>query len=122
VRYWNPELFSSARGAALLKLHGSTDWFRFSPDTGDWYDDRIGIAVDGDHEHTRTGVGRGQRPIDWRPLMLAARLYRRGDRSARPRPHPDCAQIHTERRQPGVTLQLLHLEYLERHPDGYHYT
>src|SRR3546814_10157201 len=33
-----------------------------------------------------------------------------------------CAAIHTERRQPGVTLQLLHLEYLERHPDGYQYT
>src|SRR5207247_1792263 len=29
---------------------------------------------------------------------------------------------HTERRKPGVTLELLHLEYLERHPDGYRYT
>ncbi len=38
--------------------------------------------------------------------VLAARLYPR----------------HTERRKPGVTLQLLHLEYLERHPDGYQYT
>jgi len=53
---------------------------------------------------------------------LAARLYARGDGAARARPQPDCASIHTERRQPGVTLQLLHLEYLERHPDGYQYT
>ena len=54
--------------------------------------------------------------------VLAARLYQRRDGTARPRPQPDCAAIHTERRQPGVTLQLLHLEYLERHPTGYHYT
>ena len=53
---------------------------------------------------------------------LEARLYPRGERGARPRPQPDCAYMHTERRQPGVTLQLLHLEYLECHPDGYHYT
>jgi transposase len=53
---------------------------------------------------------------------LAARLYHRRAGGARPRPQPDCAAIHTERRQPGVTLQLLHLEYLERHPDGYQYT
>src|SRR5207244_5480777 len=29
---------------------------------------------------------------------------------------------HAERRKPGVTLELLHLEYLEQHPDGYRYT
>jgi len=40
----------------------------------------------------------------------------------RARPQPDCAYLHTERRKPGVTLELLHLEYLERHPDGYRYT
>jgi transposase len=38
------------------------------------------------------------------------------------RPQPDWAYIHTERRRPGVTLELLHLEYLEQHPDGYRYT
>ena len=53
---------------------------------------------------------------------LQARLYPRRAGAARARPRPDCAAIHTERRQPGVTLQLLHLEYLERHPDGYQYT
>lgn len=35
---------------------------------------------------------------------------------------PDPAYIHAERRRPGVTLELLHLEYLEKHPDGYRYT
>lgn len=54
--------------------------------------------------------------------VLAARLYQRREGTGRARPRPDCAAIHTERRQPGVTLQLLHLEYLERHPDGYQYT
>jgi transposase len=55
---------------------------------------------------------------------LDAALYRRpagaGPRGTRPL--PDCVYIHTERRKPGVTLELLHLEYLERHPDGYRYT
>lgn len=38
------------------------------------------------------------------------------------RPLPDCAYLHLERKKPGVTLELLHLEYLEQHPDGYRYT
>ena len=41
---------------------------------------------------------------------------------SRGRPWPDCAALHAERRKPGVTLELLHLEYLEQHPDGYRYT
>jgi transposase len=32
------------------------------------------------------------------------------------------ARVYVERRKPGVTLELLHLEYLEQHPDGYRYT
>jgi hypothetical protein len=32
------------------------------------------------------------------------------------------AYLHAERRKPGVTLELLHLEYLEQHPEGYRYT
>lgn len=39
-----------------------------------------------------------------------------------PRAEPDCAWIHRERARPGVTLELLHLEYLEQHPGGYQYT
>jgi transposase len=38
------------------------------------------------------------------------------------RPEPDCAWIHRERSKPGVTLELLHLEYLQLHPGGYQYT
>jgi transposase len=30
--------------------------------------------------------------------------------------------MHTELRRPGVTLELLHLEYLGDHPEGYRYT
>jgi len=30
------------------------------------------------------------------------------------RPEPDGAALHAERRKPGVTLELLHLEYLEQ--------
>ena len=68
--------------------------------------------------------------LDWERVQgltddaLDAALYRRpavaGARGARPQ--PDCVYLHTERRKPGVTLELLHLEYLERHPDGYRYT
>ncbi len=35
---------------------------------------------------------------------------------------PDWAYFHAERKKPGVTLELLHLEYLEQHPAGYRYT
>jgi hypothetical protein len=38
------------------------------------------------------------------------------------RPMPDPLYLQRERRRPGVTLELLHLEYLEQHPDGYRYT
>jgi transposase len=35
---------------------------------------------------------------------------------------PDFTYLHTERRKAGVTLELLHHEYLDKHPDGYRYT
>lgn len=38
------------------------------------------------------------------------------------RPEPDCAALHLELRRPGVTLALLHIEYLGTHPDGVRYT
>ena len=39
------------------------------------------------------------------------------------RPTPDWACVHAERKRPGVTLQLLWLEYKADHPeDGYQYT
>jgi transposase len=38
------------------------------------------------------------------------------------RPLPDLVRLHAERARPGVTLQLLWVEYLRDHPDGYRYT
>jgi hypothetical protein len=38
------------------------------------------------------------------------------------RPEPDCAAVHLEMRRPGVTLALLHVEFLGEHPDGLRYT
>jgi len=35
---------------------------------------------------------------------------------------PDWNHVHLELRRPGVTLQLLNLEYLEQHKDGYQYS
>jgi transposase len=53
---------------------------------------------------------------------LEARLYGRAPEPGTTRALPDCTWIHAERRKPGVTLELLHLEYLQQHPDGYRYT
>jgi transposase len=51
---------------------------------------------------------------------LDERLY--GAKAVAARPPPDCAYLHLERKKAGVTLELLHLEYLEKYPDGYRYT
>jgi len=52
---------------------------------------------------------------------LEARLYAVASPSGS-RPVPDWAAVHTERQRKGVTLTLLHVEYRERHPDGWGYT
>ena len=38
------------------------------------------------------------------------------------RDEPDPVWIHVEKMRPGVTLELLHIEYLESHPNGLRYT
>jgi len=38
------------------------------------------------------------------------------------RPVPTAPTCTPSGAKPGVTLELLHLEYLEQHPDGYRYT
>ena len=38
------------------------------------------------------------------------------------RPLPDMLWVHRELTRPGVTLELLHVEYLEKHADGYRYS
>ncbi|MBX3245773.1 MAG: IS21 family transposase [Myxococcales bacterium] len=54
---------------------------------------------------------------------LEVRLYGTGPKKpGAARPMPDPLHMHKELRKQGVTLELLHLEYLEEHPDGYRYT
>lgn len=66
--------------------------------------------------------------LDWasaQPLSeaeLEVKLYGAGTRRDRSRPAPDPVWIHAELRRAGVTLELLHLEYLEQHPTGLRYT
>jgi transposase len=79
---------------------------------------------------TVSGVERRARAagLDWPQVEalsdegLEARLYGPPTPPTHHRPVPDCAALHAERHQPGVTLELLHLEYLEQHPGGYRYT
>jgi transposase len=55
--------------------------------------------------------------------QLEVRLYGAGPKQpGAERAQPDPLYIHKELRRKGVTLELLHLEYLEAHPDGYRYT
>jgi transposase len=67
--------------------------------------------------------------LDWKQIetldeaTLEARLYGPPEGTAgTDRPLPDPAYLHAERSKPGVTLELLHLEYLEKNPNGYRYT
>jgi transposase len=66
--------------------------------------------------------------LDWAAVStlsddeLEARLYGSPPDASSARPLPDFAELHVERKKPGVTLELLHLEYLERYPGGYRYT
>jgi transposase len=54
--------------------------------------------------------------------VLEERLYGPKVKAGTARALPDPAHIHAERKRPGVTLELLHLEYLEGNPTGYRYT
>lgn len=54
---------------------------------------------------------------------LEAKLYGAGSTATgSARPQPDPVYMHRELSRVGVTLELLHLEYLQEHPDGYRYT
>ena len=52
---------------------------------------------------------------------LEARMYPKAPLTCL-RAEPDCAALHLEMRRPGVTLALLHVEFLTAHPDGVRYT
>jgi transposase len=53
---------------------------------------------------------------------LEARLYPPAPAAAAGRSPPDFGAVHGELRRKGVTLELLWVEYRERHPDGYGYS
>jgi transposase len=53
---------------------------------------------------------------------LEAKLYPASSASTRTRPLPSPLYLLKELKKVGVTLTLLHEEYLEQHPDGYGYT
>lgn len=55
-------------------------------------------------------------------VQLEERLYGHPAASGAARAEPDPAHMHRELKKPGVTLELLHLEYLQQHPDGLQYT
>lgn len=87
------------------------------------------------HESTGASIGAvclalsraGEAKLTWADVdalddvELEARLYP-SSAAVASRPEPDCAWIHRERHRPGVTLELLHHEYLEQHPGGLRYT
>ena len=53
---------------------------------------------------------------------LEARLFNQPLAAGAARASPDWSNVHRELKRPGVTLQLLWLEYLEVHPCGYRYS
>jgi transposase len=55
-------------------------------------------------------------------VALEERLYGRPAGASDDRPRPDPVYLHKELRRAGVTLELLHLEYLEAPPTGLRYT
>ncbi len=61
-------------------------------------------------------------PDDLDDRQLEERLFPPPPAAGVPRTPPDLALVHQELRRPGVTLQLLWLEYLKGHPQGYRYS
>lgn len=55
-------------------------------------------------------------------LALEERLYGRTTAPGDDRPRPDPVHLHRELRRAGVTLEVLHLEYLQQYPNGLRYT
>ena len=60
-------------------------------------------------------------PDDLDGLALEERLFKRSEEELQAgRPEPDWLEVHRERKRgKHVTLQLLHLEYKQDHPDGW---
>jgi transposase len=66
--------------------------------------------------------------LDWESAealdddALRQRLYGKTVAAKATRAEPDPVAMHVELKRPGVTLELLHIEYKEANPDGYQYT
>ncbi len=60
-------------------------------------------------------------PEDWDEGKLHDVMFGRRE-TAPTRVVPNWSYIHIEQRKKGVTLQLLHDEYQQKHPDGYRYS
>jgi hypothetical protein len=79
----------------------------------------VGIATMSETATRATAAG-----LDWSAVErlgdeeLELRLYPKAPTGTQ-RPLPDPVYLHTELRRAGVTLRLLHVEYLEKQPDGY---
>ena len=70
VRYFETNLLTHpTRRVRLLKLHGSTRWYRLRPLDGQWVEDRVGIFETPDFYHTVDQDGHPQIP-DERPMLL----------------------------------------------------
>lgn len=67
VRYWEN---SFAERNNFLKLHGSINWFTLQPDHGSWFDQKIGIVLNGDIDHPKSPSGNMMRSQPPEPLIL----------------------------------------------------
>jgi transposase len=87
----------------------------------------VGISRTSVHNYLERAHRAGLRwplPENLDAAELEARLFTRDEDANRPgRPEPDWSEVRREhKRGKHVTLQLLHLEYKQAHPDGWGYT
>lgn len=72
VSYWHPKwLLDDKTRVRLIKLHGSINWFRFSPNEYSYGTETVGIPGDWDIWHTTDPSGERQTPLGGRPVFLA---------------------------------------------------
>jgi transposase len=78
-------------------------------------------VIDCLHRARRAGLG-WPLPDEIDDAVLELRLYRPKPATKEKRPIPNWAEVERELKRPGVTLELLWLDYREQHPDGYGYS
>ena len=71
VRYYNYDLFvNNNLKSKIFKLHGSVNWFEFTPNYGNHNDEKIGIPINKDIWNIRNSEGKLQTPKHGKPLIL----------------------------------------------------